>query len=62
MAKKGKGNRIQVIMECTTCRAAAIPGVSRYVTVKNRRNTTERIELKKYCRFERKHTLHREVK
>lgn len=62
MAKKGKGNRVQVIMECTTCRASAVPGVSRYVTVKNRRNTTERIELKKYCRFERKHTPHREVK
>jgi len=37
-----KGNRIQVILECTEK-----PGSSRYVTMKNRRNTTERIELKK---------------
>lgn len=55
-------NRIQVILECTTCRKAETPGVSRYVSTKNRRNTTERIELSKYCRYERKHTPHKEVK
>jgi large subunit ribosomal protein L33 len=55
-------NRIQVILECTECRTAEGPGVSRYVTTKNRRTTTARVELKKYCRFERKHTLHKEVK
>lgn len=60
MAKKG--NRVQVIMECTTCRQSEVPGVSRYVTVKNRRNSTERIELKKYCRFEKKHTVHKEIR
>ena len=62
MAKKGKGNRVQVILECTTCRSSGAPGVSRYVTVKNRRNTTGRLELNKYCRYERKHTPHKEVK
>ena len=61
MAKKA-AIRIQVILECTTCRESGVPGVSRYVTVKNRRNTTGRIELKKYCRYERTHTLHREIK
>lgn len=61
MAKKG--NRIQVILECTECaNNAETSGVSRYHTYKNRRNTTERIELKKYCSAERKHTVHREVK
>ncbi|HOE95646.1 MAG TPA: 50S ribosomal protein L33 [Candidatus Sumerlaeota bacterium] len=55
-------NRVQVIMECTECRQSGQPGVSRYVTTKNRRTTTSRVELKKYCKFERKHTLHREVK
>ncbi len=56
-------NRIQVILECTDCRKSEdIPGVSRYVTVKNRRNTTARLELNKYCKFERKMTLHKEVK
>ena len=35
MAKKSKGNRIQVILECTEQRAAGIPGASRYMTYKN---------------------------
>lgn len=54
--------RVQVILECTECRKNSQPGVSRYVSMKNRRNTTERIELSKYCKFERKHTPHREIK
>jgi large subunit ribosomal protein L33 len=33
-----------------------------YWTFKNRRNTTERIELKKYDRSLRKHVLFKEVK
>ena len=60
MAKNA--NRVQVILECTECRSAATPGVSRYVSTKNKRNTTERVELKKYCKYERKQTLHREIK
>lgn len=55
-------NRVQVILECTECRKSQRPGVSRYVTTKNRRTTTNRVELQKYCKFERKHTLHRETK
>jgi large subunit ribosomal protein L33 len=49
-------------MECTECRKSDKPGVSRYVTIKNKRNTTGRVELKKYCKYERKHTLHKEIK
>jgi large subunit ribosomal protein L33 len=49
-------------MECTECRKSGKPGVSRYVTIKNKRNTTGRVELKKYCKYERKHTLHKEIK
>ncbi len=60
MAKKG--NRVQVILECTESRNSGVPGVSRYVTVKNRKNTTARIELKKYNKFLKRHTVHREVK
>ena len=60
MAKKG--NRVQVILECTESRGSGTPGVSRYVTVKNRKNTTARIELKKYNKFLKRHTVHREVK
>lgn len=54
---KGKDVRIQVILECTEA-----PGTSRYSTTKNRRNTTQRIELKKYNPVLRKHTVHKEIK
>ena len=33
-----------------------------YTTTRNKRTMADRIELKKYCRFDRKHTVHREVK
>jgi large subunit ribosomal protein L33 len=33
-----------------------------YTTVKNKRNTTTKIELKKYCKWDKKHTLHKETK
>jgi large subunit ribosomal protein L33 len=33
-----------------------------YWTVKNRRNTTERLELKKYDRLLRKHVIFKEAK
>jgi large subunit ribosomal protein L33 len=60
MAKKG--NRIQVILECTEHKATGRPGMSRYITTKNRKNTTERIELKKYNPILKKVTLHKEIK
>lgn len=60
MAKKG--NRVQVILECTESRESDIPGVSRYVTKKNKKNTTDRLQLMKYNKFLRKVTLHKEVK
>jgi large subunit ribosomal protein L33 len=62
MAKKSKGNRIQVIMECTEHKASGMPGTSRYITTKNRKNTTERLELKKYNRILKKMTIHKEIK
>lgn len=52
-----KGNREPIILECTEA-----PGTSRYSTVKNRRNHSERLELKKYNPTLRRHTLHREKK
>lgn len=61
MAKK-KGNRIQVILECTEHKTTGMPGTSRYITVKNRKNTPERIELKKYNAILKKYTVHKEIK
>ena len=44
MAKKSKGNRVQVILECTEQKESGVPGMSRYITTKNRENTPERTE------------------
>ncbi len=61
MAKK-KGNRIQVILECTEHKDSGLAGVSRYITTKNRKNTPERIELKKFNPIMKKVTVHKEIK
>jgi len=60
MAKKG--NRVQVILECTEQKDSGISGMSRYITTKNKKNTTERLELKKFNPFLRKITTHKEIK
>ena len=60
MAKKG--NRVQVILECTEHKDSGKPGTSRYVTTKNRKNTPDRLELKKFNPVLRKNTLHKEIK
>ena len=62
MAKKTKGVRIQVILECTEHKESGLPGTSRYVTMKNRRNTPDRMELKKFNPILKRHTVHREIK
>ena len=62
MAKKAKGDRIQVILECTEQKGSGVPGMSRYITTKNRKNTTERLELKKYNPDLKKYTIHKEIK
>jgi small subunit ribosomal protein S18 len=63
MASK-KGVRIVITLECTECRSNTnkrSPGVSRYTTMKNRRNTTGRMELKKFCSHCNSHTVHKEI-
>ena len=60
MAKKG--NRIQVILECTEHKGTGVAGMSRYITTKNKKNTPERIELKKHNPYLRKMTVHKEIK
>ena len=50
------GHRIIVTLECQACKHR------NYSTMKNRRNTPEKINLKKYCRFCRKHQEHKETK
>ncbi len=48
--------RVNITLACTECKR------KNYVSVKNKKNTSERIELKKYCPWEKRHTVHREVR
>jgi large subunit ribosomal protein L33 len=49
-------NRPTITLACTECKRR------NYVTEKNRQNDRDRLELKKYCRWCRTHTLHRETR
>ena len=62
MGKRAKGDRVQVILECTEHKDSGMPGTSRYITTKNRRNTTQRLEIKKFNPVLKKMTLHKEIK
>ncbi|NLY67245.1 MAG: 50S ribosomal protein L33 [Tissierellia bacterium] len=48
--------RDRITLECTECKQR------NYVTTKNKRNTSERLELRKYCKFCKTHTIHKETK
>jgi len=50
------GTRVKVTLECTQCKQR------NYDTMKNKKNDPERMELKKYCKFCRQETSHRETK
>ena len=45
-----------IALECTECKR------KNYTSTKNRKTATEKLSLKKYCRFERRHTVHKETK
>ena len=60
MAKKG--NRIQVILECTEHKATGQPGTSRYITTKNKKNKPDRMEIKKFNPILKRMTVHKEIK
>ena len=60
MAKKG--NRVQVILECTEHKESGRPGPSRYITTKNKKNSPERLEIKKFNPILKKMTVHKEIK
>ena len=62
VAKKKQHARQVIRLECTEQRDSGVPGMSRYATQKNKKNTPKRMELKKYNPYLRRHTLHREVK
>ncbi len=51
-----------VILECTEHKASGLPGTSRYITQKNKKNTPGRLELRKYNPILKRYTIHREIK
>lgn len=52
----GAEMRVKVTLACTECKQR------NYDTMKNKKNDPDRLEMNKYCRFCRKHTLHKETK
>ena len=57
MAKKGGGDvRVVINLACEECKRR------NYTSYKNKRNDPDRLELRKYCRWCRKHTAHKEAK
>jgi large subunit ribosomal protein L33 len=48
--------RVKVTLACEVCKRR------NYTTVKNKPTDRERIEMKKYCRWDRQHTLHKETR
>jgi len=45
-----------ITLACTECKRR------NYMSTKDKKKHPDRLELKKYCKFERKHTLHKETK
>ena len=60
MAKKG--NRVQIILECTEHKASGQPGTSRYITTKNKKNSPDRLSIKKFNPILKRMTVHKEIK
>jgi large subunit ribosomal protein L33 len=52
-----KGLRVLIVLEHKSSQ-----GTYRYYTTKNRRNTTDRLSLKKYSPVTKKHEIFKEVK
>lgn len=50
------GSRVKVTLACTECKQR------NYNTMKNKKNDPDRIEIKKYCKFCKDHTVHKETK
>jgi large subunit ribosomal protein L33 len=48
--------RVKITLECTECKRR------NYITMKSKINDRERLEMKKYCRHDRRHTVHRETR
>ena len=54
--KRGENMRTRITLACTECKKR------NYDTTKDKKTHPDRMETKKYCRFCKKHTLHKETK
>lgn len=52
----GVDMRVKITLACSECKQR------NYDSMKNKKNNPDRMEMNKYCRFCRKHTLHKETK
>ena len=52
----GREMRTKITLACTECKQR------NYNTTKEKKNHPDRMETKKYCRFCKTHTLHKETK
>ena len=48
--------RTIISLECTVCKRR------NYTTTKNKKTQSEKLKIKKYCPYDRKHTDHKEAK
>ena len=55
-ARKVEVVRVKITLACTECKQR------NYNMTKEKKNHPERMETQKYCKFCRKHTLHKETK
>ena len=55
-ASMARSGREIITLQCNECKRR------NYSTTKNKKTMTEKLELKKFCRHDRKHTVHRETK
>ncbi|QGN58250.1 50S ribosomal protein L33 [Nostocoides sp. HKS02] len=56
VASKSTDVRPKITLACVDCKER------NYITKKNRRNNPDRLEMKKFCPRDGKHTLHRETR
>nr|YP_010619665.1 Ribosomal protein L33 [Tayloriella tenebrosa]WAX03678.1 Ribosomal protein L33 [Tayloriella tenebrosa] len=62
---KNKGSRIIITLECECRNNKSVKrknGISRYTTCKNKRNTPNRLEIKKFCTYCNTHKTFKEIK
>ena len=54
--RRCRAMRVKITLACTECKQR------NYNTMKNKKNDPDRLEMTKYCRFCKKHTVHKESK